>query len=363
VQSNLAPLVDSADPAAAPLRWAIVGPGRIAHRFAQAVCGLPEAQLVALCARNPQQAQAFADQWAPANGAALQLHSSLADLLANPAVDAVYVATPHSLHAGAVAACLQAGKPVLCEKPLVPSRAIALPLVALAQQHRVFLMEAMWSRFLPVYAHVARWLQDAEGGIGPVRAVQSSFCFNAPFDATSRLFDPDLAGGALLDIGIYNLSLTRWVLQQAWGACPEPLAVHVHGVLAPTGVDQRVAATLQWPGGVTAQLVCGLDLQADNSLRIFGERGAIEVPGGTTAGFWQATSARLQRQWQNPAEALVVHAPFAINGFEGQIVEATRCIRAGLIESPVMPHAETLATLGWIDQLRARLGVRYPFEA
>jgi predicted dehydrogenase len=350
-----------------PLRWAIVGPGRIAHQFAQAVCGLPGAELVALCARNTAQSQAFADQWAPGNlssGARVQLHTTLPELLANPAVDAVYVATPHSLHAGAIAACLQAGKPVLCEKPLVPSRAIALPLIELAQQRRVFLMEALWTRFLPLYAQVGQWLREQQ--IGPVRAVQSSFCFNAAFDAKSRLFDPALAGGALLDIGIYNISMTRWVLQQAWGLaaghCPEPLAVQVHGVLAPSGVDQRVAATFEWPGGVAAQLVCALDGQADNSLRIMGEHGYIQVAGGLAGGFWQATTAQLYRQGHPAPPPQTLDAPHAINGFEGQITEATRCIQAGLIESPVMPHAETLATLGWIDLLRQRLGVRYPFE-
>ena len=338
---------------AAPLRWAIVGPGRIAQRFAQAVCGLPGAQLVALCARDTGRAQVFAAQWAAANAAPLKVHSSLGELLANPDVDAVYVATPHAFHADAIAACLMAGKPVLCEKPLVPSVAIAKPLIALAQTRQVFLMEALWSRFLPVYAPVAGWLKEQQ--IGPVRAVQSSFCFSVPFAAESRLFNPALAGGALLDIGIYNLSLTRWVLQQAWGACAEPEAVHVHGVLAPTGVDQRVAATFEWPGGTTAQFVCGFDLQADNGLRICGERGFIDIPGG----FWQATTARLCQKGQDP---VVVDAPFAINGFEGQIAEAARCIRAGLFESPVMPHAETLATLAWLDMLRQRLGVRYPFE-
>jgi predicted dehydrogenase len=343
--------------APAPLRWAIVGPGRIAQRFAQAVCGLQNSQklgqMVALCARDAGRAQTFADQWTAANGRPLQLHSNLPEMLANAEVDAVYVATPHAFHAEAIAACLQAGKPVLCEKPLVPSVAIAQPLVALSQTRQVFLMEALWTRFLPVYAQIKEWLKEQQ--IGPVRAVQSSFCFSVPFDANSRLFNPALAGGALLDIGLYNLSMTRWVLQQAWGTCPEPEAVHVHGVLAPTGVDQRVAATFEWPGGATAQFVCGFDLMADNSLRIYGERGFIEVLGG----FWHGTGARLHRQGQAPLE---VQTPFAINGFEGQIMEATRCIRAGLFESPVMPHAETLATLAWLDALRQRLGVRYPFE-
>jgi predicted dehydrogenase len=185
--------------------------------------------------------------------------------------------------------------------------------------------------------------------------MQSSFCFPAPFDPASRLFNPALAGGALLDIGIYNLSVTRWVLQTALGACPEPLSIHATGVLAPTGVDQRVAATLHFPGGLDSQFICGLDGSAENALTIFGEHGVIKLP----THFWQATEARLQ-QWGEPEQH--VEAPFRVNGFEYEIEEAQWCIRAGLIESPSMPHAETLATLRWMDEIRRQVGVRYPFE-
>lgn len=338
---------------AAPLRWAIVGPGRIAHRFAQAVNALPDTGLSWVQGRDAARAQAFARQWTPAGAAPVQAATDLAAVLARPEVDAVYVATPHAFHGDAVRAALQAGKPVLCEKPLVPHRAAGEALVALARERGVFLMEAVWTRFLPAYATVGAWLR--EGAIGPVRGLQSSFCFATPFEAGSRLFDPAQAGGALLDIGIYNLNLTRWVLQQALGACPEAVALQVHGRLAPTGIDRHVAATLAFEGGLASQFVCSFDGHADNGLRILGERGHIELP----QGFWGATQARLQRQGEAP---VVVDAPHAINGFEGQIVEAARCIRAGLVESPVQPHADTLATLGWMDALRQRLGVRYPFE-
>jgi predicted dehydrogenase len=214
---------------------------------------------------------------------------------------------------------------------------------------------------LPLYQHVSVWLR--EQSIGPLRGVQSSFCFAAAFDARSRLFDPALAGGALLDIGIYNLSMTRWALQQAWGACPEPVQLQAHGRIAPTGVDQAVAASLVFEGGaagarpdtLVAHMLCAFDAQADNCLRIQGERGHIEIG----PNFWQATRAVLHRQGQ---AAEVLELPFQINGFEGEIIETMRCVRAGQVQSAVMPHAETLATLAWMDQLRAQLGVHYPFE-
>ncbi|MDH5177479.1 MAG: Gfo/Idh/MocA family oxidoreductase, partial [Gammaproteobacteria bacterium] len=260
---------------------------------------------------------------------------------------------PHAQHGGWVRRCLEAGKPVLCEKPLVPNATQGQALVDLARARRVFLMEAVWTRFLPAYAVVAGWLGNR--AIGELRAIQSSFCFPAPFEPRNRLFDPALAGGALLDVGIYNLNVTRWVLQMALGACPEPLSIQATGVLAPTGVDQRVAATVSFAGGLVSQFVCGLDGCAANSMVMHGERGVIELP----ARFWQATEARLQRTVE-PEQR--VQAPFKVNGFEYEIAEAQRCIRAGLIESPTMPHDETLATLRWMDEIRRQIGVRYPFE-
>lgn len=340
-------------PADAPLRWAIVGPGRIAHRFAQAVQGMPQAQLVAVTGRDAGRAHAFAQCWQAPGQAAAWVAPDLTTLLAHAGVDAVYVATPHSHHAGAVAAALQAGKPVLCEKPLVPHSAAALPLVALARERGVFLMEALWTRFLPAYAQVQTWLQ--QGAIGTLRSVHSSFCFHAPYDADNRVFNPALAGGALLDIGIYNLSVLRWVLQTVRGHCPEPRRWQLQGLLAPTGVDRRVAGLLAFEGDVTASFECSVDSHSANALRIEGSAGHILLPHN----FWQATRAELHVHGQ---AAQTVHTPFAINGFEGELAEATRCIRAGLCESPAMPHSETLATLRWMDHIRAELGVVYPFE-
>jgi predicted dehydrogenase len=335
-------------------QWALLGPGRIARRFAQAVQALPHTRLHSVWGRDAARAQAFATAWAREGQAAPQVQPDLATLLADTAIDAVYIATPHALHGGLIRQCLWAGKPVLCEKPLVPTLAEAQSLTRLAQERSVFLMEALWTRFLPVYDQVQSWL--ATGAIGSVRALQSSFCFSVPFDARSRLFDPALAGGTLLDIGIYNLAMTRWVLQATLGHCPEPVGLQLDGTLAPTGVDQRVAGTLHFPGGVLAQFVCAFDCAADNALRIFGERGHILVP----QRFWEATQAVLVREGQAPQ---AVEAPFRINGFEGEIEEAMRCVRAGLAQSPRMPHEETLALVAWIDRMRQQLGVRYPFEA
>lgn len=336
-----------------PFGWALVGPGRIAHRFAEAVHRLPDTRLVVVQGRDLDRAHAFAAAWTRDGVTPVEATVELAEALARPDVHGVYIATPHAFHGSAVRAALEAGKAVLCEKPLVASLAEARPLVALARSRGVFLMEAMWTRFLPIYATVRRWLAD--GRIGRLRGLQSSFCFHVPYEPASRAYDPALAGGALLDVGIYNLAMTRWALQVALGDCPELRSLQAHGRLAPSGVDQRVWATLEFDGGIVSQFTCGFDGPGDNGLRLFGERGHIVVP----REFWQGAEAQL---WRDGRAVEVAHAPFAINGFEGEVEEAIRCARAGLVESPAMRHEDTLAVLGWMDAIRARLGVRYPFE-
>lgn len=333
--------------------WALIGPGSIAHRFADAVQRLPGTRLHSVCGRDPLRAAAFARQWSCEGKPAPVVARDLSVLLDDDRIDAVYIATPHASHAEGIRRCLEAGKAVLCEKPLVTHLPQAQALVALSRDRDVFLMEALWTRFLPVYGTVRRWL--ASGAIGAVQSIQSSFCFTAPFDPHSRLFDPALAGGTLLDIGIYNVAMTRWVLESQLGACPPVEHLGAQAVLAPTGVDQRVAATLVFHGGAVAQFVCAVDGHADNALHISGERGHIELRGN----FWEATEAGLYRPGLPPEQA---HAPLRINGFEGEIEETMHCVRAGLIESPTMPHAETLAIVASLDALRRAIGVHYPFE-
>lgn len=333
--------------------WAIIGPGAIAHRFAEAIRYLPNTYLHAVCGRQLERTASFAAYWA-SEGKEPYALSQVDDLLNDARIDAVYIATPHTFHGEMVQRCLAAGKPVLCEKPLVPNQTQAHALVTLSRERGVFLMEALWTRFLPIYELVGKWL--ANGAIGKVRGIQSSFCFHPEYDSQSRLYNPALAGGSLLDIGVYNVAMTRWILEMALGRCPDPLAIHAHGILAPTGVDQRVFCNIAFPEGVSSQFICAFDTRADNSLRIFGERGSICLPHN----FWEATHAILQIHDNAPQE---VHAPLRINGFEGEIEEAMRCIRAGLIESPRMPHAETLAIIACLDEIRCQLGVRYPFEA
>jgi len=325
--------------------WALVGPGAIARRFAAALKGVPGARLAAVASRDGDRATAFARAWGDAGTVA----GDLAAALARPNVHAVYVCTPHPHHAAAVHAALEAGKPVLCEKPLTPSAAATRPLVELAAARRVFLMEAVWTRFLPIYDQVRAWL-DA-GAIGPVHAMQSSFVIDRPFQPGNRRYTAALGGGALLDIGIYNITVSRMVLPgvavQGWD---------LRALLGVENVDVQLTGTLDFGAGRTSQFHCGWYGTADNSFRILGECGHIVVHGG---GFWQSTAATLVRADEAPQ---TVEAPFRVNGFEYEIEEAMRCVRAGLTESPRLPPAESLAIVELMDAMRARIGVRYPFE-
>jgi predicted dehydrogenase len=327
--------------------WALVGPGNIARRFAGAVRGIDSARVTAVVGRDAARAAAFAAEHCPGATAG----SDFAAALARPDVHAVYVATPHPQHAVAVRAALQAGKPVLCEKPLTPSAAATQPLVELARAKNVFLMEAVWTRFLPIYATVRQWIGD--GRIGAVRAMQSSFLLERPPAspiAGDRRYTAALGGGTLLDIGIYNLTVSRMVLPGV------PVrAFEVQALKNDEGVDVQLQGLLDFGDGRFSQFVCGWFTTGPNPFLILGERGHIVVHGG----FWEATAATLNVTNQPPQ---TVEAPFRINGFEYEIEEAMRCIRAGLPESPLLPPAESLAVVELMDAMRARIGVRYPFE-
>ncbi|MBK1715879.1 hypothetical protein CKO43_24330 [Rubrivivax gelatinosus] len=330
---------------ATPLRWGLVGPGKIAQRFADALSAVPGSRLAAVQGGRPSHAEAFAAHWPAA------VHHELAALLADPGVDAIYIATPHQAHAAIALAALDAGKPVLCEKPLAATAAQAQAVVGRTAERGVFLMEALWSRFLPSWQQLRAWLEAGE--IGSVHTIQGTFCFRLPYDAGSRLYAPALAGGVLLDIGVYAFSLAQWVMsaqgERAFGG------FDVSGVLAPSGVDLHVAAQLHWPGGAVAQFVIGFDASADNACRIHGQRGTITLH----PNFWESTRVTLQRRGE-PERTLEL--PLRHNGFEYQIEAAAACIAAGQHENAAIPHAHTLAVAELSDAMRRRLGVRYPFE-
>jgi len=326
---------------ATPIRWGILGTGRIARTFAQGLANLPDAALVAVGSRSSEAAAAFGDEFAVPHR-----HASYEGLAADPEVDAVYVATPHSLHRDNSLLCLEAGKAVLCEKPFAINGGQAEEVVALARKRGRLVMEAMWTRFLPAIVRVRELL--AEGAIGEVRLLSADFGFRAPFDPHGRLFDPHLGGGALLDVGVYTVSLASMVFGP-------PARVTSMAHLGPTGVDEQAAVVLGYERGQLAVLTTAVRTSTPQEATLMGTGGHIRIH----SQWWHPTMLTLSVEGR---EEEVIHLPFEGNGYHYEAAEVMRCLRAGRLESEVMPLDETLGIMRTMDRIRAQWGLRYPME-
>ena len=323
------------------VRWGILGTGRIARTFAAGLATLPSARLVAVGSRAQRTADEFADRFGVPHR-----HSTYDGLADDPDVDVVYVATPHPFHCENSALCLRAGKAVLCEKPFAINRARARQVVDLARGKGLFLMEAMWTRFLPVMGKVRDWLID--GAIGQTRMVYADFGFRAELNREGRLFNPELGGGALLDVGVYTLSFASMV----FGGPPSAMSGLAH--LGETGVDEQAAVVLSYPEGGLALLSCAVRTNTFQEAKIFGTQGAISIH----PPFWHSKSVTLSVKGREDALEL----PYEGNGYGHQAAEVMRCLREGKPESEVMPLDETLSILETMDRLRAGWGLKYPME-
>ena len=323
------------------IRWGILGPGGIAHKFADALKAIPDAEIIAVGSRDRQRADAFADTFN-----VLYRHGSYSELANNPEVDVVYVATPHPFHKACAMLCLEAGKAVLCEKPFTVDAEQAEVLIASAREHKQFLMEAMWTRFIPVMVKVREWLAD--GVIGEPRMLTADFGNQVALTAENmkgRLFALELAGGAMLDIGVYTVSLASMVF-----GMPTQITSLAH--IGETGVDEQAAVLLGYDAGQIASLSCAITTHTSQDARIFGTKGAIYIPN-----FSRATSATLEVFGKEP---LQIEIPFTDNGFEYQVLEVINCLRAGKLESDVMPLDESLSIIKTMDTVREQWGLKYP---
>lgn len=324
----------------APIGWAIVGTGRIAARFAGSLARSKDARLAAVVSRDAGRATAFA----AAQGAP-EAHCCIdpAEAATPPGVQAAYIATPHSEHHVAALAALHAGKAVLCEKPMTLNARDTGALVTVARARGVFLMEAMWTRCLPAVRQVQAWVR--EGRIGEPRLVSAGFGFGGT-GHPHRLTDPTLGGGALLDVGVYPIAYAMMV----YGA--EPATITGCARLGPTGVDEVASISLAFPGGGLAALNCAYVAETDKTLRIHGTRGSI-----SSDLFWRATSARLEPTAE-PVDTFYEEP--LVDGFDHQLAEVHRCLRAGLLQSPLMTWEDSLALARTTDTLRRQWGVVYP---
>jgi predicted dehydrogenase len=323
-----------------PIRWGIIATGNIAHKLAHDIKSMPDAQLMAVGSRSQESADAFAQEFGIPHA-----HGTYEGVANDPDVDVVYIATPNDLHAENVRACIEAGKAVLCEKPFTLNAAQAKPLIELARSKGVFLMEAMWSRFIPTHRKLYDMVRT--GALGDIRMVQADFGFKAEYDPENRLFNPARGGGALLDLGVYPIALTVRLL-----GAPDTISGHV--TLAASGVDEQSAVVFGYASGAFAVLTSSAGVQTFNEARVFGTKGRarLEEP------FWKADQLSTYIEHQEQHYVL----PREDWGYQYQLEEVHRCMRAGEIESPGMPHADTLTILTIMDTLRAQWGVKFPGE-
>ena len=323
------------------IRWGILGRGGIANSFAQGLRALPDAELIAVGSRTQATAEAFGDKYG-----APHRHGSYAALAADPDVDVIYVATPHPFHKEHSLLALEAGKAVLCEKPFMLNAREAAEVIAFARERGLFVMEAMWTRFLPLMGRLRQML--AEGVIGDVRLVHADFSFRADFDPRGRLFDPALGGGALLDAGIYPVSMASMLLGK-------PVEITSQAYLGETGVDEQAAAILRYANGALAMVTASTRIAGPQTVLIRGSKGYITLPPE-----WLRGTRMIVTRPGQPDE--VIDVPMEGNGYNYEAAEVARCLRAGRTESDILPLNESLALMETLDAIRAPWGVKYPSE-
>lgn len=322
-------------------RWGILGTGRIAGDFATGLAAEEVAEVVAVGSRSQATADSFADRFGIPNR-----HPTYDALAADPEVDIIYIATPHPLHKENTIACLEAGKAVLCEKPFAINAAEAQEMIDCARANGVFLMEAMWTRFLPHIREMARRIQ--EGQIGDIRLIQADFCYRAAIDPEKRTFNPELGGGALLDIGVYPISLTHHLL-----GSPTRIASMAH--LGETGVDELAGILFQYEDGALAVMSTAVRANSPDSLLISGTEGEIRAANR----WWAPSGFTITRDGREPE---TVQPEIIGNGWNYQAVACGRHLREGRTEHELMPLDESLAIMRLMDGLRKEWGLRYPME-
>lgn len=327
------------------MKWGILGTGVIARKFAQTVQQMQAEgeALVAVASRSEETANSFA-----AEIGVPRAYGTYAAMMADPNVDAVYIATPNSFHAEHSRLSLENGKHVLCEKPFALNPGQAKPLYELARQRGLFIMEAFWIRFLPALRKMQELI--AAGEIGDVRHIRSDYGFIPSSEDRGKLkLSADLGAGALMDIGIYNLGFVH----MGYDAAPQHFSssVHVNG----QGTDDFSAVLLEYPGERSAAIVTSIGMEIPREAAVLGTLGQIALHD-----FQMAQSFTVRK---NDGSTRDYTFPFDVNGFEYEIREVNRCVRAGLHTSDILRESDTLTVLEAMTALRKSWGVQFPGEA
>lgn len=323
------------------IKWGIIGCGSIANKFAEALRGTEGCILYAAAARDKQRAGVFASKWGFEKS-----YGSYRALAGDNEVDIIYVATPHSYHYAHTKLCLEAGKHVLCEKPFTVHADQLKVLTEMARERKLFLMEALWSRFLPGIIKSAELIEKGE--IGDIVCLEADFGLRFPYDPLHRLYNPHLAGGALLDLGIYPLYLSLFLLGK-------PDVIKAHSLLDHNKIDLTTSIITQSSSGSLSNLSTTVRANTPVKAKIVGTEGTIEFDS------WWFTPGNLTLISASKEKQLFEFPPL-INGYEYEIIETVRCLREGKTESDIMPHAFSQLLMETMDQIREITGISYPKE-
>lgn len=316
------------------MNWGIIGHGEIAPAFIRGLSSVEGQSLYAIASRSRHRQLADEGRYP-----GVHIHGTYEDLLNDPQVEIVYVCTTNHLHKSNVLAALRAGKHVLSEKPLAVCREDAAEILGEAARTRRFLLEGMWTRFLPAYRFFLTKLLMA-GVIGNVKFVRADFGFNSTWGPERRLKNRDLYGGAVLDNGDYTIFLCQDIFSQI------PCKLSAFGRVIETGVEDSCGVMLQYPTGAIAQLFSGFQQATKQEALIYGDKGWIRLNE-----FWHGTEV----EWQDGTDRHIRYFPFRANGFEYEIEEVCACISAGRLESPVITHAMSLEVAGIMDKIIEQL--------
>lgn len=322
------------------IRVGIIGAGWIAHKMAQALAPLNDAEVIAIASRSKEKAEQFAAEYGIEKA-----YGSYEELVNDSSVDLVYVATPHSHHYPHARLALEHDKPVLVEKAFTANTREAEELIALAHERNVFIAEAIWTRYMPL-SHKVKELMES-GIIGEARILTATLCYM--MEQKERIIRPDLCGGALLDLGVYVLNFARMY----FGTDIARTVSNVH--LGVSGVDMMESISLSYADGRMANLQSGALTLNDRQGIISGTDGYIRVDNVNCPELIEVyRNYELVERIERPAEM--------VNGYEYQVLECKRCLEQGLIESPMMPHAEIISIMKQMDTLRKEWGVKYPMD-
>lgn len=318
--------------------WGIIAPGKIAGKFANDLQLVPGAKLHAVASRSLDRARTFAQHYQAPN-----CYGSYEELMHCPDLDIVYIASPHPWHHEHTLLCLNNGIPVLCEKPFAMNSQQLAQMLALAAEKKVFLMEALWTRFLPSIQKMLELVKS--GAIGELKSVKADFCFAGTYNPSSRLYNLELGGGSLLDIGIYPVFLSLLLLGR-------PEEIQATARLAPTGADEECGMLFRYAGGQIAHLHSSFNYWSKTEAYIYGTEGVIQLH----TRWHESKSMTIYKKDADPQE---IHFDYEGKGYRFEAAEAMACLERGALESKLLPHTFSKDLLTILDEVRAKTGIVY----